>query len=312
MVQRTQVTEWPPKANPKIIVCIPAFNEEKSIGSVVVRALRLVDGVVVCDDGSSDATAETAEDAGARVIRHERNQGYGAALCDLLIEATRLDADTVITMDADGQHDPRFLPFLVDPILDGSADIVIGSRFLGGPEAVPSYRKAGVKFLTAASNQLTDLNLTDCQSGYRAYSAEALPKIIPAEFGMGASTEILARASEAGLRIKEVPITVEYDVGRSSTQNPFSHGLGVLLSTVKYYSIRHPLMTYGIPGLAALVVAFSFGFWALEIFRQTRFVSTNMVLVSIGAGIFGLVLVVTGVILYTLVSVVRDAKRGDR
>jgi len=309
MVTTTKVDEWPPRVNPKIVACIPAYNEERTIASVVVRAMKLADDVIVCDDGSTDMTAEIAESLGARVIGHEKNMGYGAALRDLLLEADRLGADVAITLDADGQHDPRYMPFLVDPILEGKADVVIGSRFVGGSENVPTYRKAGIRVLTATSNKLTDLNLTDCQSGYRAYTSEALRQVLPTEFDMGASTEILVRAADAGLRVHEVPIQIRYDVDRPSTMNPIFHGLTVLLSTLKHYSIRHPLIIYGIPGLACLGVAFVFGFWTLEIFQQTRAVSTNTALISVGAGIFGLVLVTTGIILYTLVSVIRELRK---
>jgi len=115
---------------PFIIACIPAFREDASIARVIVKTLRYVDRVIVCDDGSPDMTAEIAERLGVEVIRHERNLGYGAALCSLFKRARELDPDVMVTLDADLQHDPDEIPKVLSPILRSEADVVIGSRFL--------------------------------------------------------------------------------------------------------------------------------------------------------------------------------------
>ncbi|MEM4610735.1 MAG: glycosyltransferase family 2 protein, partial [Thermoproteota archaeon] len=223
---------------PFIVACIPAFNEEKTIASVVVKAMRHVDKVIVCDDGSTDLTREIAEKLGAKVIAHERNMGYGSALNSLFNEAGVEDAEIIVTLDADGQHNPDDIPRVIEPILRGEADIVIGSRFLDeSGKQIPRYREVGVKTITKLANKASYSELTDAQSGFRAYSRKALEKLKPSEMGMGASTEILVKAYENGFRVKEVPVKIKYE-GETSSQNPVSHGLEVVMSTVKHLSIR--------------------------------------------------------------------------
>jgi glycosyltransferase involved in cell wall biosynthesis len=126
---------------PLVVACIPAFNEGRGIGGVVVRAVRYVDRVVVCDDGSVDLTGAIAEGLGAVVIRHERNRGKGAALRSAFLRARELGADVVVMLDADGQHDPEEIPGLIEPILRGEADMVVGSRYAEGSKTdAPLYR----------------------------------------------------------------------------------------------------------------------------------------------------------------------------
>jgi len=292
---------------PFIVACIPAYNEEKSIASVVLRTMRYVDKVIVCDDGSSDLTGEIAEKLGVEVIRHGRNLGYGAALSSLFRKAVELGADVVVTLDADGQHDPSYIPRLVEPIVKGEADIVIGSRFLlrEAEEAVPAYRRLGIRTITWLVRKTSYRKLTDAQSGFRAYSSRVVPLIRPSEMGMGASVEILLKARRAGLRIVEVPVRVWYGEG-TSTQNPLIHGMDVVLSLVKHYSIRRPLSLYGIPGLLALLAGLGFWVWTLQIFTATRQVVTNIVLIALGATIIGLIMLITAIILWVLVSMVRE------
>ena len=128
-------------SKPFTIACIPAFNEEGRIASVIVRARRRVDAVVVCDDGSGDLTGEIAEGLGAVVVRHGRNLGKGAALRSAFLRARELGADVVVMLDADGQHDPEEIPGLVEPILKGAADMVVGSRYAEGSKTdAPLYR----------------------------------------------------------------------------------------------------------------------------------------------------------------------------
>jgi glycosyltransferase involved in cell wall biosynthesis len=123
------------KAKPLIIACIPAYNEEKTIAKVVLLTKKYVDTVVVCDDGSADMTSELAEELGAEVIRHEKNRGYGAALASLFRRAREINADVMVTLDADYQHNPDYISRLVEPILKGEANMVIGSRFLAEDSA---------------------------------------------------------------------------------------------------------------------------------------------------------------------------------
>jgi len=292
---------------PFIVACIPALNEESTIAKVVVRSLRYVSKVIVVDDGSTDMTGEIAENLGAEVIRHERNMGYGAALASLFRRACEIDLDAMVILDADGQHDPEDIPSLVEPVLNGEIDICIGSRFLAGSdENVPTERRMGIEAITRLAEVASYRGITDAQSGFRAYSRKALSFIMPTEQGMGASTEILIKAKEAGLKVKEIPIKIDYDVEQPSTLNPVSHGLDVALSTLKHLSIRRPLFFYGVPGFSALVIAAVFWVWTLQTFAATREVITNVALIAIGATIVGLMLLTTAILLWVLVSLMRE------
>ncbi len=165
------------KNKPKVIAAIPCFNEERCIGSVVIKAKRFVESVIVIDDGSTDATAEVATGAGAEVYQHGKNRGYGAAIRSALEKGRQLGADVLVILDGDGQHDPRDIPKLIKPLLDGEADVVIGSRFLGKGKKPPFYRRLGQHALTAATNLGSGQKVTDSQSGFRAYSAKALKEM---------------------------------------------------------------------------------------------------------------------------------------
>jgi len=291
--------------NNLIIACIPALNEERTISSIILLARKYVDEVLVCDDGSVDLTGAIAEGLGAVVIRHERNRGYGASLRSLFKEALGLKADYVVTLDSDGQHDPAEIPRLVERLRAGDVDVVIGSRFLdGGGSEAPWWRKAGINVITGLVAN-GGVKVTDSQSGFRAYSRRALESLTLTEEGMGLSTEILLKAARSGLKVAEVPIHVKYDDG-PSTHNPVTHGLGVLMTTLKHLSINRPLLFYGIPGAMALSFALVFWVWTLQIFAATREISTNIALIALGATTVGVMLMTTSIILWVLVSVVRE------
>lgn len=202
-------------AKPFVVVGVPALNEELSIARVVLEAQKYADRVVVCDDGSSDLTGEIALRLGADVVRHERNLGYGAAVQSLFRRARELGADVLVTLDADGQHDPREVSDVVKPIVEGKADVVVGSRFVDerSAYAMPWYRRAGVKFVTRLTNNGARHGVKDGQSGFRAYSRRSLDSLILFEDGMGVSAEILINARKQGLRICEVSCSCSYDVG---------------------------------------------------------------------------------------------------
>ncbi len=291
---------------PLVVACLPAFNEERSIGRIVLQAERHVDRVLVCDDGSQDMTAEIAQRLGADVLRHERNLGYGVALRTLFRRALEMGADVVVTLDADGQHSPGDIPTVTKPILDGEAHLCIGSRFLGSEADIPGYRKRGIRFLTRVTSAATGFELTDAQSGFRAYSRKALRSIVPSEQGMGAGAEILQKAAQSGLRVTEAPISIRYGAGDTSTHQPVYHGLDVLGSTLKHLSIRHPLLFYGVPATVFIAVGVAFGFWALQIYAATAQLVTNLTLISLTSLIIGLILGTTAVILFTLVTVLRE------
>tara|TARA_B100000029_G_scaffold62538_1_gene56063 strand:+ start:571 stop:1461 length:891 start_codon:yes stop_codon:yes gene_type:complete len=290
----------------KIIIGIPAYNEEKNIASIITKLTSVTDTIIVCNDGSSDLTSEIAEKMGAVVINHEKNLGYGGAIRSIFLKAKELDGDVLVTFDADGQHRIDDIENVIEPIIDKKADLVIGSRFLDESEKeVPQYRKVGIKVITKITNASIKEQLTDSQSGFRAYSKKVVDELNPSELGMGISTEILIKASSKNFKIVEVPIKILYS-GDTSTHNPVSHGSSVLLSTIKYTSIEHPLKFYGIPSLIFLIVGVIFTSWAINYYIEIGRLNTNLTIVAAGCILIGAVLLLTTILLYSLISVVRE------
>ena len=285
---------------------IPAFNEEKNIAAIITKLADITDTIIVCNDGSSDLTSDIAEKMGAFVINHEKNLGYGAAIRSIFLKAKELDGDILVTFDADGQHRIEDIEKVMKPIIDQEVDLVIGSRFLDESEKeVPRYRKVGIKVITKITNASIKKQLTDSQSGFRAYSKKVLNELNPSELGMGISTEILIKASNKNFRITEVPIKILYS-GDTSTHNPVSHGSSVILSTIKYTSIEHPLKFYGIPSMILFIIGISFTYLAVEYYAEIGRLNTNLTIIAAGTVLIAVVLLITSILLYSLVSVVRE------
>ena len=290
----------------KIIIGIPAFNEEKNIASIITKLMNITDSIIVCNDGSSDLTSEIAEKMGAEVINHEKNLGYGAAIRSIFLKAKELDGDILVTFDADGQHRIEDIENVTAPIINQEAELVIGSRFLDDSEKeVPQYRKVGIKVITKITNASIKEKLTDSQSGFRAYSKKVVDELNPSELGMGISTEILIKASTKNFKITEVPIKILYS-GDTSTHNPISHGSSVILSTIKYTSIEHPLKFYGIPSVIFFIIGLSFTYLSAQYYAEIGRLNTNLTIVAAGTVLIAVVLLITSILLYSLVSVVRE------
>ena len=289
----------------KITIGIPAYNEEKNIASIITKLKNITDSIIVCDDGSSDMTSEISKNLGAIVISHKKNMGYGAAIRTIFQKSVELDSDILVTFDADGQHRIDDVNKILQPLENNEADIVIGSRFLDNESKVPNYRKIGIKVITQVTNASLKKKLTDSQSGFRAYNKQALTQISPSEMGMGISTEILIKASNKGLRIAEIPITILYH-DDASTHNPVSHGTSVLISTIKFTSIEHPLKFYGIPSIIFLIIGSTFTYSAIQYYVEIGRLNTNLTVIGAGAILIGLVLLISAILLYSIVSVVRE------
>ena len=289
----------------ELIIGIPAYNEEKNIGAIIIQLKKIASKIIVCDDGSTDSTNSIAKELGAIVISHSKNQGYGATIRSIFLKAKEIDADILVTLDADGQHDVADVEKIIKPIINNECDIVIGSRFLEKSQDIPTYRKFGINIITKVTNASMKDNLTDSQSGFRAYNKKVIEEISPSETGMGVSTEILIKASNKNLRIGEVPITVNYE-GDTSTHNPVSHGTSVLFSTLKFTSIEHPLKFYGIPAIIFLIIGISFITWSIQIYSEEGSLITNITLIGATTVIVGLILSIAAIILYSIVSVIRE------
>lgn len=197
----------------KVIAVIPGYNEERRIAGTVEAVRRHVDAVVVVDDGSGDRTGDAAASAGGVVFRHALNRGQGAALRTGTEAAVRMGADVVVHVDADGQHEPEFIPALLEPIRDGRVDIVFGSRFLGEtPQGMPFLRR---QLLHAAAwfNAFVmgiPRSVTDPQSGMRALTRRAASVVDFRQDRMAHCSEILRLATRSGLAWAEVPVRVRY------------------------------------------------------------------------------------------------------
>ncbi|NJE25873.1 glycosyltransferase family 2 protein [Thermococcus sp. MV5] len=289
----------------KTLIVIPAYNEELTIGSVVALARKYGD-VLVVDDGSNDRTSEIAKEAGALVIRHKTNLGKGRALKTAFEYALSREYDAIVTMDADGQHNPDEIPLLLDPITKGEVDLVIGSRYLNGSKKeIPLYRRLGLWVLNKSTKVASNIDV-DSQSGFRAMNRKALEKLDLNSNGYSIETDMIVKASERGIRLMEVPITVRYDVPNKHKKNPFTHGLGVLASIVSLIGYKRPLLLFGVLSMMSFIIAGILGYLALEPYYKGGNVYLTQ---AIGAGIFtiiGIQLFVAGLTLNVLARMVRE------
>jgi len=288
-----------------VVIGIPAYNEEKNIASTILKLKKITEKIIVCNDGSNDLTEEISKHLGVIVLSHSKNLGYGAAIQTIFKKAKEINADILVTFDADGQHRVDDVHSVIEPIINDKSDIVIGSRFLNSNDKTPNYRKIGIKTITRITNISINEELTDSQSGFRAYNKKVLAALSPSDYGMGISTEILIKASRMNFRISEVPIKILYN-GNTSTHNPFSHGTSVLFSTIKYTSIEHPLKFYGIPALIFMAIGLSFTFLSVQYYTEAGRINTNLALIAAGTVLIGIVLIIATILLYSLVSVVRE------
>ena len=192
-----------------ICLLIPAYNEAKAIGKVVSEACKIMDHVVVVDDGSQDSTAQIARDAGALVIKHEVNSGKGAALCTGFQHVLDHDYDALITMDSDGQHDVDDIPAFLKTFNERGSGIILGSR-MNDISTMPAVRKFTNKFTSFVGSLLARQKLNDSQSGFRLISADVLRAVKLETTGYEMESELLIKASRAGFRISSVPIKTIY------------------------------------------------------------------------------------------------------
>ncbi|KKG09277.1 glycosyltransferase family 2 protein [Methanosarcina sp. 2.H.A.1B.4] len=289
-----------------ITVLLPAYNEEVSIGSVVLLARRYADRVIVIDDGSSDRTAEVAANAGAEVIVHFPNLGKGMAF-KTGFEAAG-DADIIVTMDSDGQHNPADIPKLVAPILEGVADMVNGSRYLNGRATdTPAYRRIGQTILDKVTVLNSGVNITDSQSGFRAFSASTKDIFRFNATGMAIESEMLADAGRAGLRVTEVEIQVRYDVD-GSTEHPVRHGLGVLFRIFKDIEYNKPLYCFTLPGSLLSAGGLYMGFGFLRTFYLGGNLNFGPAVLMILLTLTGSFMALTGIMLHSIAGLITHLK----
>ncbi|MBZ2166395.1 glycosyltransferase [Methanobacterium spitsbergense] len=282
----------------RITAIIPAYNEQVTIGSVVLKTKMYVNRVIVVDDGSTDKTVEIAVLAGAEIIRHKTNMGKGKAL-KTGFEVSK-GAQIIVTLDADGQHRSSDIPKLVKPIIDGEADIVNGSRYIDGNDKnTPSYRRVGQTVLDKATNFNAKTKITDSQSGLRAFASYTIPAFKFRETGYGIESEMIIEASNAGFKIVEVPIGVRYDVD-GSKMNPLSHGIGVLVKVLQDIEFNRPLYYFTLPGVIMIAIGLISGlifFGSYLDHRSSSLAPTTLAALLTIAGTF---IAFTGIILHSI------------
>lgn len=279
----------------RIVTCIPAYNEEKTIARVIIEAKKYSDIVIVCDDGSTDYTGLIAEKMGAIVIRHRENRGYGAALKSLFTKALEFKPEIVVTLDADLQHNPKYIPKLVKALEEFKADIAIASRSKG--DETPTYRRLAVK---AFSKMLCGSRIGDVQSGFRAYRAAILRNIMPYENGMEASIEILQKALDRGYKIVEVKVPFRYKGLNTSTLNPLTHGYNIICEILRGKAIKKPLTYLGIPGIILIILGLISGIWVVKRYIELRQLAIGTAIITSILIIGGLLLILTAILIFAI------------
>ena len=239
----------------RTIAIIPAFNEELTIGTVVSLSKLYVDEVLVVNDGSKDNTEKVAKLSGATVISLSQNSGKAAALHAGFEYAIKNRFRFTVMLDADGQNNPDEIPVILQPLVDGSADFVLGSRFLKNESEIPLYRQVGQKVLNHATNLSSSKTFSDTQSGFRGMNLMALELMeMVNSNGYGIESAMLNQASEANLRVMEVPISVKYDVPNGHKKNFLTHGVSLLGNIINSLAYRRPLFFFGTSGMAFLLI----------------------------------------------------------
>jgi len=290
-----------------VAVVIPAYNEARFIGSVVIQSLRAFPNVLVIDDGSSDETAYVAEKAGARVIRHLTNQGKSQAVNTALEWARRNTVNALVILDGDGQHNPDEIKSVLAPILENKADLVVGSRFMSIKSKIPIYRRFGQHALTAATNLASRVNVSDSQSGFRAFSRQAIELMHFRGTGLSVESEMQFLVKEHALTILEVPISVVYE--EKAKRNPFAHGVQIISNIVGLIGQNRPLFFFGFPGLVSLVLGVIWSLITLEIYSRTHELAIGYALIDVMLIILGILSIFVGLILHSVRAFFLDMKK---
>lgn len=245
----TKTEEHGSKGQSKVIVTMPAYNAAKTLIKTFDDIPKgLVSEIILVDDCSQDDTVAVGSTLPIKVVRHPHNVGYGGNQKTCYLEALRDDADIVIMLHPDYQYDPKKIPEMIAPILEDKADIVLGSRFLGGGAlrgGMPYYKFVSNRFLTGCQNLVLGTNLSEFHTGYRAYSRKFLQTVpfLRNSIAFVFDAEILCQAIYFGFRVAEIGVETRYFAEASSINfwNSVKYGLGVLGTLVKYLGAKSGL-----------------------------------------------------------------------
>jgi len=268
----------------KIITVIPAYNEELNIGEVISKSLKYTDEVVVIDDGSTDGTRNVAKENRAIVKSHIVNRGLGLTIRDGISEALNLGADIIVIIDADGQYDGDQIPDLLKPILEGKADLVLGSRFMGSITHMPRLKKLGNKIITLIVRNLMNIDISDAQTGFRAIKREILEHItLSGEYTY--TQEMIIRASAEGFYIIDVPVNFyERRHGKSRLiRDPAEYGLNTSMTMLRAYRDYRPMTLFGTIGVLMMLIGTLIGLYIIYEFFILGTFETGQRLVTLAA-----------------------------
>jgi glycosyltransferase involved in cell wall biosynthesis len=289
-----------------LAVAIPAYNEDRFIGSVVLKARQHTPLVLVVDDGSPDKTSAIARAAGAEVIRHDINQGKAAGINTAFQWAQDRGVTALVLIDGDGQHNPDEIPLLAAPVLRGEADMVVGTRFGAVESSIPSYRQVGQRALTALTNMISGVRVTDSQSGFRAFSALAIRQMRFKSLRFAIESEMQVIAKNKCLKVAEVPISAIY--AEPAKRNPVGHGAAVVQSLVNMLERRRPLFTFGLLGLVMIISGILIGLQVTGIYAERQTLAVGYSLMTVLLIIVGMFTALVGVILHSMRTLFDDLR----
>jgi len=296
----------------RTLAVIPCYNEESTIGSVVLKAKRHVNKVLVVDDGSNDDTPNIAKQAGAIVISHNKNQGKGSVIKTGFKYALANNFDYVVTLDGDGQHNPDELPIILGDLMNNGHDITIGLRY-GNKTEMPKWRKVGKRILDYATSFGNGGYVTDSQCGFRAFNKKAIESLNQKLNSKKFSTESeqLIRAHEIGLKVSQKNITCKYKNLNTSTKDPVLHGFSVLSYIIWLIAEQRPLLFISFPGFITVLIGLFFGIQILQYYNQTQvFLISHAIFVSILL-IIGILAMFIGLLLNVLPRIINKSRAGE-
>ena len=279
-----------------IVVTIPAYNEEKSIGGLITDIEKVMKGskysnkykILVVDDGSSDRTAEVVEKSGAAVYSHPKNYGLAETFKTEVEQALRLNANAIVHIDADSQYLPKEIPKLLEE-LDRGYDLVLGSRFMGTIEHMPLLKRLGNMAFSKVISNITQLRISDAQTGFRAFTSEVARKISITSNHTYTQEQII-RAARSKFRIKEVPVYFAKRDGKSRlVKNPFEYAIKAWINLIRIYRDYEPLKFFGVFGSLIFCIGLLLGaylgyiqFFKGGVFRHLGLMMVDILILSIG------------------------------